>query len=133
MRLHQDNWLDRTLNSFALKLDDLAALMRTRYFWSVAAVCFTVGSFFVASFIILTNFNVMRMRNCFHASNMSTYLMFNTLLFFVFGGLLAMGEVFNYFDNKKRGVPHKRNAIFWFITITSTLGTLELIMLKISC
>jgi len=38
---------------------------------------------------------------------MSAYLMFNTLLFFCFGGMLAMGEVFNYFANKKRGIPHK--------------------------
>jgi hypothetical protein len=131
--LQSNNWLDRTLDSGARKLDALIALMSTRDFWSILAVSSTVGGFLIAAMVMLTNFDIWRMRNCFHASNMSAYLMFNALLFFVFGGMLAMGEVFNYFDNKKRGIPHKRKSLFWFVIITSTLGTVELVMLKISC
>ena len=131
--MQHKSWLDRILDPLAESLDDLIALMRTRAFWAIVSICLTVSAFLVTAFIMLTNFNVMRMRNCFNASNMSTYLMFNTLMFFALGGMLAMGEAFNYFDNKKRGIPHKSAAVFWFVIITSTLGTVELILLKNSC
>ena len=107
--------------------------MSTREFWGMVAIGAIVEAFFVAAFVMLTNFDAMRMRSCFHASNMSAYLLLNTLLFFVFGGLLAVGEVFNYFDNKKRGIPHKTISLFWFVIITVSLGTVELVMIKQSC
>jgi hypothetical protein len=129
----ENNWLDRIIQSTADKLGEFVAIMCTKDFWAIVAICVTMGGFLTAALIILTNFDIWRMRNCFYASNMNTYLMFNTFLFFVFGGMLALGEVFNYFDNRKRGIPHKRGSIFWFVIITSTLGTVELMMLKESC
>lgn len=123
------NWLDRIMGT----LEEWGAIMSTREFWAIVAVGATIVAFMVAAFIMLTNFDAMRMRSCFNASNLSAYLMFNTLLFFAFGGLLAVGEVFNYFDNKKRGLPHKSVSIFWFVIVTVALGAVELVMLKISC
>jgi hypothetical protein len=114
-------------------LEEWGAIMSTREFWAIVAVGATIVAFMVAAFIMLTNFDAMRMRSCFNASNLSAYLMFNTLLFFAFGGLLAVGEVFNYFDNKKRGIPHKSVSIFWFVIVTVALGAVELVMLKMSC
>jgi hypothetical protein len=131
--LRQQSWLDRTLNSVAAKVYDLIAIMCTRDFWAVFAVTAMMLGFMATAFYMLTNFSMMRMRNCFYASNMTTYLMFNTFLFFILGGMLALGELFNYLDNRKRGIPHKRGLIFWFLILTSILGTVELFMLKESC
>ena len=114
-------------------LAEWGAVMCTREFWAIVAIGALVAAFLVAAFVMLTNFNVMRMRSCFNASNMSAYLMLNALLFFVFGGLMALGEVFNYFDNKKRGIPHKSISLFWFVVITVVLGIAELVLLKVSC
>ena len=127
--MRHKSWTNRIVET----LEEWLALMSTRDFWGVVAVATTVAAFLVAAFIMMTNFNIMRMRNCFNASNMSAYLMLNTVLFFVFGGLLAVGEAFNYFDNKKRGIPHKKISLFWFVIITMTLGTIELVMMKVSC
>ena len=123
------NLIDQIKNT----LEEWVAIMSTREFWGIVAIGSIVVAFLVAAFVMLTNFDAMRMRSCFHASNMSAYLLLNTLLFFVFGGLLAVGEVINYFDNKKRGIQHKSISLFWFVIITVSLGTLELVMLKESC
>lgn len=131
--LRHKNWLDRILDSIARTLDEWFDMMCTRDFWAIFAVGMTVVGFLIAAMIMMINFDMMRMRNCFNASNMSAYLMFNVLLFFVFGGVVAMGEVFNYFDNKKRGIPHKPSSLLWFVTITMTLGSIGLVMLKLSC
>ena len=127
--MRHKSWADR----IAETLEGWLVLMSTRDFWGVVAVAATVAAFLVAAFVMMTNFDIMRMRNCFNASNMSAYLMLNTVLFFVFGGLLAVGEAFNYFDNRKRGIPHKKISLFWFVIITMTLGTVELMMMKVSC
>lgn len=121
------------MDPIAHTLEEWGAMMCTRDFWGIVAVGATVSGFLIAALIMMTNFDIMRMRNCFDASNMSAYLMFNTLLFFVFGGMLAIGEVFNYFDNRRRGIPHKRSALFWFVMVTTTLGSIGLVLLKISC
>jgi len=131
--LQDNSWLDRILDPLARKLDDWIAMMSTRDFWAIVAVGSTLVGFLIAALIILTNFNIMRMRSCFNASNMNAYLMFNALLFFVFAGMMAMGEVFNYFDNKKRGIPHNRKSIIWLVIVTTSMGTAGLVMLKISC
>jgi len=131
--LQVTNWLDRILDRLALKLERCLAIMSTRDFWGIVAVGATVMGFLFIAFVMQTNFSIMRMRNCFYASNMSAYLMFNTLLFFVLAGLMALGEAFNYFDNKQRGIPHKRTSMFWMIIFTTTLGSIGLYLLKISC
>ncbi|MEJ1959490.1 MAG: hypothetical protein WDM70_08785 [Nitrosomonadales bacterium] len=131
--MQHKSWLDQLLDPLADKLDEWIAIMCTKEFWGIVAVGTTVTAFVIAAIIMLTNFSIMRMRNCFNASNLNAYLMFNLLLFFVFGGMLALGEAFNFFDNKKRGIPHKRGGMFWFTLITTSLGSVELIMLKVSC
>ena len=121
------------VDSFVRTLDEWFAIMSTRDFWAVFAVGATLVGFLVAAMIMLINFDMMRMRNCFNASNISAYLMFNTLLFFVFSGLLALGETLNYFDNRKRGIPHQRSSLFWFFMLTMALGSIGLVLLKLSC
>jgi len=121
------------VDSVVRTLDEWFAMMCTRDFWGIVAVGATLVGFLAAAMIMLINFDMMHMRTCFNASNISAYLMFNTLLFFVFSGLLALGEVLNYFDNKRRGIPHKRSSLFWFFMITLALGSVGLVMLKISC
>jgi hypothetical protein len=128
-KLRRKKWLDQLMDTFA----EWGAIICTREFWGVVAVGATMAAFMATAFVMLTNFDAMRMRSCFNASNMSAYLMLNTVLFFVFGGLLAVGEMFNYFDNRKRGIPHKSIALFWFVIITVALGTVELVMLKVFC
>lgn len=131
--MHRKGWLDRTLTSIAREVDNMITMMTTRDFWAAVAVGGTMVGFLAAAFVIMTNFDMMRMRNCFNASNLNAYLMFNVLMFFVFGGVLALGETFNYFDSKRRGVPHARGAIFWFLILTIALGSSGLVLLKISC
>ena len=131
--LRQRNWLDRLLISISRTIDDWIALMQTREFWSVAAVGATVVGFLIAAMSMLINFDLMRMRNCFDASNFNAYLMFHILLFFVFDGMLAIGEIFNYFDDRRRGIPHKIGTLFWLIIITTALGSAGLIMVRVSC
>jgi hypothetical protein len=121
------------VNSIARTFDEWVAMMCTREFWGIVTVGTTVIGFLIAAGIMMVNFDVMRMRNCFNASNMSAYVMFNVLLFFVLGGAMALGEAFNYFDNKKRGIPHKLGLVFWLVIVTITLGSIGLVMLKISC
>jgi len=131
--LRHKSWLDRLLDSIARTLDEWYDMMCTRDFWGILAIGTTVVGFLIAAGIMMIDFNVMRMRNCFNASNMSAYLMFNVLMFFVMGGVMALGEAFNYFDNKKRGIPHKLGSVFWLIIVTTSLGSVGLVMLKISC
>lgn len=131
--LRHKGWLERMVDSLVRTLDEWFAMMCTREFWGIVAVGATVVGFLIAAAMMLINFDAMRMKNCFDASNMSAYLMFNVLLFFVFGGMLALGEVFNYFDNKKRGIPHKSSSLFWFVIVTTALGSIGLVMLKASC
>ena len=131
--LRHKSWLERTTDSFVRTLDEWYALMCTRDFWGIVIVGTAVVGFLIAAIIMMINFNAMRMRDCFHASNMNAYLMFNVLLFFGLAGAMAIGEAFNYFDNKRRGIPHRISSIFWFFSITITLGSIGLVMLKISC
>ena len=131
--MRHKSWLDRFLNSIARTLDEWYDMMCTLDFWGIVAVAATVLGFLIAAGIMMINFDIMRMKNCFNASNMSAYLMFNILLFFVLGGVIALGEVFNYFDNKRRGVPHKISSVFWLVIITTSLGIIGLVMLKASC
>ena len=131
--MRHKSWLDRMLDSIAHTLDEWFDMMCTRDFWAIVAVGATVVGFLIAAIIMMTNFDMMRMRGCFNASNMSAYLMFNVLMFFVLAGVMAIGEVFNYFDNKKRGIPHKPSSLLWLFTITMALGSIGLVMLKRSC
>ena len=131
--MRHENWLDRMVNSIARTLDEWITIMCTPEFWGIVAVGATVIGFLMAAGIMMINFDAMRMRNCFNASNMSAYVMFNVLMFFVLGGVMALGEAFNYFDNKKRGIPHKLGYVFWLIMVTVALGSTGLVMLKISC
>lgn len=125
--------LDRMVDSFVRTLDEWGAMMCTREFWGIVAIGTTVLGFVISALIMLIKFDPMRMRNCFNASNMNAYLMFNVLMFFSLAGVMSLGEAFNYFDNKKRGIPHKLGSIFWLIMVTTTLGSVGLVMLKISC
>lgn len=131
--LRHKSWLDRMTDSIARTLDEWVTMMYTRDFWAIVAVGATVAGFLIAAIIMMTNFDMMRMRGCFNASNMNAYLMFNVLMFFVLAGVMALGEVFNYFDNKKRGIPHKSSSLLWLFTITMALGSIGLVMLKVSC
>ena len=131
--MRHKSWLDRILDAMARTLDEALAMMCTRDFWAILAVCLTIIGFLIAAIIMMINFDMMRMRNCFSASNTNAFIMFIILIFFVFGGLVAMGEAFNYFDNKKRGIPHKIGSLVWLFSLTMTLGSAGLVMLKISC
>lgn len=131
--MRNKGWLNRMLISVERTLEEWYEMMCTRDFWVIVAVGGTVLGFLAAAIIMMTNFDMMRMKNCFNASNLSAYLMFNVLMFFVFGGMMALGEVFNYFDNKRRGIPHKPSSLLWFVTITISLGSVGLVLLKNSC
>lgn len=129
----EKNWLDRMLDSLADTLSEWADIMSTRDFWGIVAVGTTVVGFLVVAGSMLINFDSMRMRSCFNASNWSAYLMFNVLMFFLFAGVMALGEAFNYFDSKRRGEPHKLGTTFSLLIVTMALGSIGLVMLKISC
>lgn len=107
--------------------------MSTRDFWAIFAVGATAAGFLAAAIFMMINFDMMRMRNCFNASNLNAYVMFNVLLFFAFAGACALGEAFNYFENKRRNIPHAFTALFWFFVITVGLGSAGLVLLKVSC
>lgn len=121
------------LTSISRTVDSWIAIMSTGDFWAIFAVGATAIGFLLAAGIMMTNFDMLRMRSCFNASNLNSYLMFNILMFFALGGALALGEVFNYFDDKRRNIPHKRGSLFWLLIITVSLGSGGLIMLKSSC
>jgi hypothetical protein len=121
------------MTSIGNTLDEWGTMMTTAEFWAVFAIAATVVGFLLAAGLMLTDFDLVRMGNCFNANNLNAYVLFNILLFFVFDGLLAIGEIFNYFDSKKRGVPHKRSQLFWFTVITLGLGSVGLILVKNSC
>jgi hypothetical protein len=131
--LQQKNLLSRIIDSISETLGEWATIVSTREFWGLLAVGATVVGFLAVAGSMLINFDSMRMRNCFNASDLNAYLMFNILMFFVFAGVMALGEAFNYFDNKKRGEPHKLGSTFSLIIITTALGSIGLVMLKISC
>lgn len=107
--------------------------MSTRDFWAIFAIIATTVGFVAAAIFMMTNFNMMRMRNCFNASNLNAYILFNVLMFFSFAGACAIGEAFNYFENKRRRIPHTFTALFWFFIITISLGSAGLVLLKVSC
>jgi phosphate starvation-inducible membrane PsiE len=123
------SWLDSVSDT----IEEWSAIVATVEFWSIVAVGATFVGFLIAAGAMLTDFSIMRMTNCFNASNLNAYLLFNILLFFVFDGLLAIGEIFNYFESKRNGVPHKRSSLFWFMIITLGLGSAGLVMLKSAC
>jgi len=131
--VRQKDWLNRMLDSMSSTLDEWIEMMSSRDFWVIVAVGMTLLGFLAAAAIMMTDFDMMRMRNCFNASNISAYLMFNVLMFFMFGGVMAIGEVFNYFDNKRRGIPHKSSSLLWFVAVTISLGSVGLVLLKNSC
>lgn len=121
------------MDSITETLSDWVDIMSTREFWGIVAVGTTVIGFLFAAGSMMVNFDSMRMRDCFNASDWSAYLMFNILMFFIFAGVMALGEAFNYFDSKKRGEPHKLGSTFSLVIITTALGSIGLVMLKISC
>lgn len=131
--MQKKSWLEQKLYSVSNTFEEWAAMMSTTEFWGIVAAGATLIGFLLSGAIMLTNFDMMRMSNCFNASNLSAYLLFNVLLFFVFDGLLALGEIFNYFDNRKNGIPYKRSAMFWLAIVTLALGSIGLIMVKNSC
>lgn len=131
--MQRKSLLDRMMKSFSETIEEWLAIMQTQEFWAFIAVAGTIAGFLLAASFMLINFDMMRMKSCFDASNISAYLMFNILMFFAFGGVLAMGEVFNYFDSKKRGIPHKIGSLFWLVIVTTALGSAGLVMLKLSC
>ena len=131
--MKRKNWLSLVIGSIAQTLNEWIAIMSTREFWGIVAVGATVVGFLVAAGGILINFDSMRMRSCFGASNWIAFLMFNVLMFFVFAGIAAMGEAFNYFDSRKRGEPHQLGATFALVIATTALGSIGLVILKNSC
>ena len=131
--MKQKNWLERALSDISEALSEWVAIMSTREFWAILAVASTVIGFLVVAGSMMINFDSMRMRSCFNASDLNAYLMFNILMFFVFAGVMSLGEAFNYFDNKRRGEPHKLGSTFSLIIVTTALGSIGLVMLKISC
>lgn len=131
--MKQKNWLGRTMDDISQALSEWVAIVTTREFWGLVAVGTTVIGFLMAAGSMMVNFDSMRMRDCFNASDLNAYLMFNILMFFVFAGVMALGEAFNYVDSKRRGEPHKLGSTFSLVIITTALGSIGLVMLKISC
>ncbi|MBI3903748.1 MAG: hypothetical protein HY306_12540 [Nitrosomonadales bacterium] len=125
--------LDRMLDSMARSINRTFALICTPYFWGVTAIIFSVTGFLVAGVATLTDFDLMRMRYCFDASDVHSFQMFMCLLFFVFCGLMAIGESFNLFDNIKHGIPHKYTTLFGLLFACGVLGIIGLKMVKLYC
>jgi hypothetical protein len=121
------------MDDISQALSEWVAIVTTREFWGLVAVGTTVIGFLMAAGSMMVNFDSMRMRDCFNASDLNAYLMFNILMFFVFAGVMALGEAFNYVDSKRRGEPHKLGSTFSLVIITTALGSIGLVMLKISC
>lgn len=107
--------------------------IHAKKFLGATSIATIVLGFLIAAIIIMTDPHTMLMKDCHNASNLNAFLIFNTLLFFFFSGVTALGEVFHFFENKGRGIPHKSGFLFWAITITITLGSIDLMMLKLSC
>lgn len=131
--MNQKSWLSRMMESIAETLEEWGTIMSTKEFWSIVAVAATVVGFLVVAGGMLINFDSMRMRSCFGASNWNAFLMFNILMFFIFAGIASLGEAFNYFDSKKRGRPHKPGSTFTLIIVTTALGSVGLVILKHAC
>ncbi|MDX8398904.1 MAG: hypothetical protein R8K20_01495 [Gallionellaceae bacterium] len=131
--MKQKNWLDRMMNSIAQLFQDWGAVMATREFWAILAVTAIMIGFLIVAGSMLVNFNSMRMRNCFGASNWAAFLMFNILAVFVFAGIAALGEAFNYFDSRKRGIAYKLSSTFSLLIGMVALGSIGLLVLKSAC
>ena len=127
------SWLDRMIDSIAQVFQDWGAVMATREFWAILAVTTIMIGFLIVAGSMLVNFNSMRMRNCFGASNWTAFLMFNVLAVFVFAGIAALGEAFNYFDSRKRGIPYKLSSTFSLLIAMVALGSVGLVILKNAC
>ena len=132
-KLKRKSWMERTSYAISSTVEDWLAIMSTRDFWAIFAVGATTVGFLVAAIFMMINFDMMRMRSCFNASNLNAYVMFNVLLFFAFAGACALGEAFNYFESRRRGIQHTFTALFWFFIVTVTLGSSGLVLLKVSC
>lgn len=107
--------------------------MRTRNFWGLVAIGAIVPGYLTAVIVMLTDPGTLLMRDCDKASNMSAYLIFNSHLFFCLSGMIALGEGLHFFENTGRGIPHKSGFLLWTVVIALALGSIELMMLKLSC
>lgn len=121
------------MNAVTAALNKIRSQMYTKQFWGITAIATMVPGFLIAAIIIMTDPHTMLMKDCHKASNLNAFLIFNTLLFFFFSGVTALGEIFHFFENKGRGIPHKSSFLFRAITITVTLGSIDLMMLKLNC
>ena len=107
--------------------------IHTKKFWCITAIAAIVLGFLVAAIILMTDPHTMLMKECNKANNLSAFLIFNTLLFFFFSGVMALGEGLHLFESKGRGIPHKSGFLLWAVASTITLGSIDLMMLKHSC
>lgn len=122
------SWLDGVSDT----LGEWGAILCTRDFWAVFAVVAAILGVLVTGMVMLTNFDMARM-SCRRVSDLNAYLMFNIFLIFVFGGMLTVGELFSYLENRKRGIPHKINFLFWALLVAMGLGVVGLVMLGMFC
>lgn len=113
-------------------LNEIWQLLTSRDFWVLTGIGLALLGILVGGIVMLINFDVGRM-SCNTMGDLPAYLMFNTLIIFVFGGLVAMGEGFTYFDNKKRGFPVKKGWLMTFLGVALVIGVFGLVMLKIYC
>jgi len=113
-------------------VNEIWQLITSREFWVLTGIGVALLGIIVVGMVMLTNFEMARM-SCGKLGDLPAYLMFNTFIIFVFGGLVAMGEGFSYFDNKKRGFPVKKGWLMTFLGTALLLGIVGLVMLKIYC
>ncbi len=113
-------------------VNEIWQLITSREFWVLTGIGLALLGILVTGMVMLTNFDMARM-SCGRLGDLPAYLMFNLFIIFVFGGLVAMGEGFTYFDNKKRGFPVKKGWLMTFLGVALLLGIAGLVMLKVYC
>ena len=118
--------------SFDESVNEIWELISSRDFWMLTGIGLSLLGVLVTGMVMLTNFDMGRM-SCGQLENLPAYLMLNTTIIFVFGSLVALGEGFSYFENKKRGFHPSKNHLLLFLGAALLLGIAGLVMLKVYC
>ncbi|MFA7242859.1 MAG: hypothetical protein WC091_22365 [Sulfuricellaceae bacterium] len=113
-------------------INEIWELLCSRDFWMLTGIGLTLFGILVAGMIMLTNFDMARM-SCGKMEDMPAFLLINIFIIFVFGGLVAMGEGFTYFDEKKLGFRPRKSYLLTFLGAALLLGIVGLVMLKVYC
>lgn len=108
-------------------------MLQQQKFWGMIAIGATVLGFMAASVIMMLDTSTMLFRECSKASNTSAFLMSIFFFSFLLAGIMALGEGFRFFENKRGGISNKSGLLLWTVATTIILGSIALTMLKFTC